>query len=261
MARIRLVLEYDGTEFAGWQMQPNGRTVQEELERGLATLLGAPVRVLAAGRTDAGVHALGQVACFDTDRALPLKAYARGLNGHLPPDLAVIRAEEVAPDFDPRRWSLGKHYRYRISNLGRRSPLRRRTHWELFGALDVEAMREATRPLIGRHDFSAFRAADCEAANPFREVRSIRIDGEPGDALVIDVEGTAFLKHMVRNLVGTLVEVGKGRRDPAWIAEVLASRDRSRAGATAPAHGLALMQVFYGAGRPAHLSGDDEDDE
>ena len=261
MPRIKLTIEYDGTDFCGWQVQPNARTVQEELERALGELLGEAVRVEGAGRTDAGVHALGQVACFDAQRALPLQAYARGLNGHLPPDVAVVSAEEVEPGFDPRRWSLGKRYRYLISNRRSRSPLRRRTHWELFGRLDVEAMCVGAGALAGRHDFAAFRAADCEAKSSVRELRAVGLSGQAGDEIAVEIEGTAFLKHMVRNIVGTLVEVGRGKRAPGWVAGVLASKDRTQAGATAPAHGLTLVQVLYGEGRPAHLSPPDAGDE
>ncbi len=258
MPRIKLTLEYDGTEFVGWQVQPNGRSVQAVVEGALAELLGEPVRVAAAGRTDAGVHALGQVAAFTAPRALPLKAYVQGLNGHLPPDVAVVSAEEVADGFDPRRWSLGKRYRYLVSNRRSRSPLRRRTHWEIFSPLDVEAMREASRALVGRHDFSAFRAADCQAPHAVREVRSLEISAE-GDAVRFEVEGTAFLKHMVRNLVGTLVEVGKGKQPAAWVAEVRAGMDRTRAGPTAPAHGLCLVEARVGDGprEGAEAPGDD----
>lgn len=250
MARLKLTLEYDGTRYVGWQVQPNGISIQARLMEALEQLLGERVAVEAAGRTDAGVHATGQVVCFDTGRALPLKAYWMGLNRFLPEDIAVVRAEEVPPDFDPRRWSHGKRYRYRVSNKPSRSPLRRSTHWEVFAPLDVEALRRAAAHLVGRHDFSAFRASDCQAAHAVREVRRVDVQGSSGDELSVTVEGTAFLKHMVRNLVGTLVEVGKGRRPDTWVAEVLASRDRKRAGPTAPAHGLVLEQVFYGEGPP-----------
>src|SRR5690349_18264389 len=246
MPRVKLVLEYDGTEFVGWQVQLGGRSVQGVVEGALAELLGEPVRVAAAGRTDSGVHALGQVVAFTAPRALPMKAYALGLNGHLPPDVAVVSAEEVPEGFDPRRWSLGKRYRYLISNRRGRSPMLRRTHWEVFAALDVEAMREGARALVGRHDFSAFRAADCEAPHAVREVRAVEISGEAGGVLQVEVEGTAFLKHMVRNIAGTLVEVAKGKQPAEWVAEVLASRDRTRAGPTAPAHGLCLVEVRMG---------------
>jgi tRNA pseudouridine38-40 synthase len=263
MPRLKLTLEYDGTHYVGWQVQPNGVSIQARLGQALEQLLGERVAVEVAGRTDAGVHATGQVVCFDTERVLPLKAYWRGLNGFLPEDIAVVRAEEVPAGFDPRRWSRGKRYRYRVSNRPSRSPLRRFTHWEVFAPLDVEALRRGAAHLLGRHDFSAFRAADCQAAHALREVRRVDVQGTSGDGLSVVVEGTAFLKHMVRNLVGTLVEVGKGRRPDTWVAEVLAARDRKRAGPTAPAHGLVLEEVFYGDGPPPRTPGGtaDGDDE
>ncbi len=264
MPRLKLTLEYEGTRYVGWQVQPQGASIQSVLESALERLLGERVSVESAGRTDSGVHAQGQVACFDTPRELPLKAYTMGLNGILPPDVAVVAAEEVPEAFDPRRWSRGKRYRYRVSNRRTRSPLRRTTHWEVFAPLDVEAMRRAAVHLLGRHDFSAFRAADCQAKHAVREIRSLTVEGTSGDAVSIVVEGTAFLKHMVRNLAGTLVEVGKGRRPEAWVAEVLASRERKRAGPTAPPQGLVLEEVFYGDGPPARTAGgtaDAEEDE
>jgi tRNA pseudouridine38-40 synthase len=255
MPRLKLTLEYEGTHYVGWQVQPNGPSVQATLEDGLARLLGERVSLLCAGRTDSGVHATGQVACFDTARVLPMKAYVMGLNGLLPDDLAVVSAVEVPDDFDPRRWSRGKRYQYRLSNRRTRSPLRRATHWEVFAALDVEAMQRAAVHLLGRHDYSAFRAADCQAKHAMREIRRLAVEGEAGDAVSFVVEGTAFLKHMVRNLVGTLVEVGKGKRPEAWVAEVLASRNRKRAGPTAPPQGLVLEEVFYGDGPPPRTPG------
>jgi tRNA pseudouridine38-40 synthase len=264
MPRLKLTLEYDGTQYVGWQVQPNGISIQARLVQALEQLLGERVDLEVAGRTDSGVHATGQVVCFDTQRALPLKAYWRGLNGLLPEDIAVVRAEEVPPEFDPRRWSHGKRYRYRVSNKPSRSPMRRLTHWEVFAPLDVEALRRGAVHLLGRHDFSAFRAADCQAAHAMREVRRVDVQGTSGGELSITVEGTAFLKHMVRNLVGTLVVVGKGRRPDTWVAEVLASRNRKHAGPTAPAHGLVLEEVFYGDGphpRPPGGTADGEDAE
>jgi tRNA pseudouridine38-40 synthase len=263
MPRLKLTLEYDGTHYVGWQVQPNGVSIQARLGQALEQLLGERVALEAAGRTDAGVHATGQVVCFDTERVLPLKAYWMGLNGFLPEDIAVVRAEEVPADFDPRRWSHGKRYRYRVSNRPSRSPLRRFTHWEVFAPLDVEALRRGAAHLLGRHDFSSFRASNCQAAHALREVRRVDVQGTSGDELSVVVEGTAFLKHMVRNLVGTLVEVGKGRRPDTWVAEVLAARDRKRAGPTAPAHGLVMEEVFYGEGPPPRTPGGtaDGDDE
>lgn len=250
MRLVQLIVEYDGTDFVGWQVQRNGRTVQEELEKALRTMLGVKVSAHAAGRTDAGVHALGQVVVFEDPRGLPMQAFSRGLNGVLPDDIAVVDAFEAPEGFDPRRWAKGKHYRYLISNRRRRSPLRRRTHWEVFTPLDLAAMQAAALPLIGRHDFSAFRASDCQAKNAVREIRALNITRGEDAQLVFDVEGTAFLKHMVRNLVGSLVEVGRGKQPVRWVEEVLASRDRTRAGPTAPPQGLTMMSVRY-EGRPA----------
>jgi tRNA pseudouridine38-40 synthase len=246
MARLKLIVEYDGTDYVGWQLQLNGPSVQGRLQRALTQLVGHAVEVHAAGRTDSGVHATGQVVVFDSPVALPTRAYWMGLNALLPADIAVVAAEEVEPGFDPRRWARGKRYRYRISNRRSRSPLLRRSHWEIFLPLDVEAMREALPMVQGRHDFSAFRAADCQATHPTRELRRLELVGSPGDLLSLEVEGTAFLKHMVRNLVGTLVEVGRGKHPASWVGEVLRGRDRTRAGPTAPAHGLCLEEVFYG---------------
>jgi tRNA pseudouridine38-40 synthase len=244
MPRVRLTLEYDGTDFVGWQRQPNGRSVQEVLETALAELLGAPVPTAAAGRTDAGVHALGQVVAFDAPRVLPAKAYVRGLSSMLPADVAVVGAEEVPDRFDPRRWATGKRYRYLICRRAVRAPLLRRTHWEIFTPLDFEAMRAAAPALLGTHDFSSFRAADCEAPHPRRTLRELALH-EEGEVLRIEVEGTAFLKHMVRNIVGTLVEVGRRRWPPEEILRILTSRSRQRAGATAPPQGLVLVKVLY----------------
>ncbi|WP_050727549.1 tRNA pseudouridine(38-40) synthase TruA [Vulgatibacter incomptus] len=246
MRTLKLTLEYDGTDFVGWQVQPNGRTVQEVLEGALARLLGGEsVRVTGAGRTDAGVHALGQVATFRTARELPLQAFEKGLNAILPDDVAVVSAEEVAEGFDARRSASGKRYVYRISNRPGRSPLRRRTHWELFRPLDVEAMQAAADRLLGEHDFSAFRAADCPAKTTVRILRRLDVRAGAAGEIVITAEATAFLKHMVRNLVGTLVEVGLGKREAGTMPALLASGDRRLAGRTAPAKGLVMEEVFY----------------
>ncbi len=245
MPVVKLVLEYDGTRYVGWQVQPNGPSIQAEVERALGTLRKAPSRVTAAGRTDAGVHARGQVASFPEERLLPLAAYVKGMNALLPGDVAV-RAASVEPDgFDARRSARGKRYRYVVENADTRAPLSQRTAWQLFGRLDVGAMREAARHLVGRHDFAAFQAADCEAHHAVREVTRIEVDGEGGGRVELVVEATAFVKHMVRNFVGTLAEVGQGRRDPASIPSLLASRDRTKAGRTAPPQGLCLEVVFY----------------
>jgi tRNA pseudouridine38-40 synthase len=246
MPVVKLVLEYDGSRYVGWQAQPNGRAVQAEVEAALETLHKAPRRVTAAGRTDAGVHALGQVCSFAEPAPLPLDAYVKGMNALLPPDVAV-RAASLEPDgFDARRSASGKRYRYRIENGPTRAPLTRLVAWQVFRPLDVGAMRAAAAPLLGRHDFAAFQAADCASDHAVREVRRLDVEGEAGGRVEMVVEATAFVKHMVRNLVGTLVEVGLGRRDPASMAVLLASGDRTRAGPTAPPQGLCLEEVFYG---------------
>jgi len=245
VAVVKLILEYDGTRYVGWLVQPNGPSVQAEVERALATLRGAPRRVTAAGRTDAGVHARGQVVSFPEERPLPLRAYVQGMNALLPPDVAV-RAASLEPEgFDARRSARGKRYRYVIENGPGRSPLGRLQAWQVFVPLDVAAMRAAAAPLIGRHDFSAFQAADCAADHAVREVRRLELRGEPGGRIEVEIEATAFVKHMVRNIVGTLVEVGRGKREAGSLAALLERGDRAEAGPTAPPQGLTLEEVFY----------------
>jgi tRNA pseudouridine38-40 synthase len=242
---VKLTLEYDGTRYVGWQVQPNGPSIQAEVERALAELHKAPRRVTAAGRTDAGVHALGQVVSFPEERPLPLAAYVKGMNALLAADVAV-RAASIEPDgFDARRSARGKRYRYLVENFETRAPLTRLRAWQLFGPLDVAAMREAARHLVGRHDFAAFQASDCESAHAVRDVRRLDVVGQAGGRVEVVVEATAFVKHMVRNVVGTLVEVGQGKREPGAIPALLVSRDRTKAGRTAPPQGLYLEEVFY----------------
>jgi len=242
---VKLVLSYDGTRYVGWQVQPNGPSVQAELERVLGTLHKEPVRVTGAGRTDSGVHALGQVASFAVERPLPATAYVKGMNALLPDDVAVRTAEIRGAPFDARRDARGKRYRYRIENLPTRSPLTRLQAWQVFRPLDVASMQDAAARLLGRHDFGAFRAADCEAAHAVRELRRLDVVPDGQGRIEVVAEATAFLKHMVRNLVGTLVEVGLGARTAGSMAELIASRDRKLAGRTAPPQGLLLDEVFY----------------
>ena len=250
LRNIKLVVEYDGTDLCGWQRQNNGPTVQQHLEEALAKLLTHEVKVAGASRTDAGVHARGQVACFQTERPIPLHGIRRGLNSHLPDSIAVRSAEEVAEDFHPRFNATGKHYRYTIFRGADRSPHWRTRAWHHAEALDLTRMHEASRPLLGEHDFAAFRAAGCTANTTIRRIESIDVVAAPDDVLYLDVRGNAFLRNMVRILVGTLTEVGRGYRDPAQVAEILASLDRTRAGITAPAHGLELVEVRYDGTRP-----------
>lgn len=244
MRTIKLTIEYDGTGYAGWQIQPNGLSVQEVLETALEKLTGENVRLRSSGRTDAGVHARGMVAAFQTEKTIPLRAFSDGLNSLLPPDIAVREAEETHPDFNPRRDATGKHYRYTILNSSRRSPLNRMFVWRLGCGLDLAAMRRAACHFLGEKDFAAFRASNCAAKTTVRRIDSLDVSRN-GDMIVIDVFGSGFLKNMVRIMVGTLVEVGRGAVAPEDIPGLIASGDRRKAGITAPPQGLCLVEVFY----------------
>ena len=245
MRHIRLVVEYDGFALCGWQRQLNGPTVQGHLEAALAKLLQHDVVVAGASRTDAGVHARGQVASFRTEKAIPLHGIRRGLNSLLPPEIAIREATEVDDAFHPRFSATGKHYRYTLFVRADRSPMWRDRAWHHPDALDRDAMRRAALALLGEHDFAAFRAAGCTARTTTRRIDAIDIGEPEPDLVVVDVRGNAFLRNMVRIVVGTLTEVGTGRRPAAQVAEILASRDRTRAGITAPPYGLELIEVRY----------------
>lgn len=259
--RWKLVLEYDGTAFDGWQVQPGGaRTVQAVLEAAIETVFQERCRVHPSGRTDAGVHALGQVVVFDAARERAPRAVRDGLNALLPPDVAVCAAEPVADDFDPRRWTRLKRYRYRWLDRGAPSPLRRHRVRTLRGPLDADAMHRAAQALVGRHDFSAFRAVGCASTHAVRTVLAMDV-ARVGDEVHLDVLGNGFLRHMVRIVAGTLEQVGLGRRDASWPAVVLAARDRAAAGPTAPACGLYLVSVEYGDGPPAWHGQEPPEDE
>jgi tRNA pseudouridine38-40 synthase len=250
---IRLVVEYDGTKLHGWQRQANSPTVQQHLEESLAQLLTHDVTVTGASRTDAGVHARGQVASFKTERTIPLHGIRRGLNSVLPEAIAVREATEVSDDFHARFSATSKHYRYTILTRPERAPRLRDRAWHVADPLDAFAMQAAARQLHGEHDFSAFRAAGCTAKTTTRRIHSIAITRSEPELLEIDVRGNAFLRGMVRILVGTLTEVGTGRRPAAQLLEILASKDRTQAGITAPAHGLELMEVRYDGARLPEL--------
>ena len=239
----RLTVEYDGTEFHGWQLQPGARTVQGELEAAAGRLFGVPIRVGAAGRTDAGVHAAGQVVTFRASRVLAPDVVRRALNAHTARDLAVCAVDLVDESFDPRRSARSRRYVYRIWNRREPSPFWRRFTWHVPQPLDIEAMAHAAAALLGEHDFSSFRAAGCDAAHPVRRVLRSALDSD-GSMIRFDIEATAFLRHMVRNIVGTLVEVGLRRRS-VDLAALLAARDRTLAAATAPARGLCLVEIRY----------------
>jgi len=241
---VRLVLEYDGTEFSGWQRQRDRRTVQEVLEDALGELTGEPVSAVAAGRTDAGVHAAGQVVGFRTRSRIPAEGFLGGTNALLPRDVAVLRAEDAPPSFHARRDATGKHYRYRIVNRRSPAPLSARYATPVRAPLDEAGMAAAARPLLGTHDFSAFRNAGSVEGTGVRTLTRLDITRE-GEYLSMDVEGDGFLYRMVRNLAGTLIRAGRGRLDADGVRRILESRDRRTAGPAAPARGLCLVEVFY----------------
>lgn len=248
--RIKLTFSYDGADFAGWQVQPGQRTVQGEVEAALSTLYGEPIRIHAGGRTDAGVHALHQVAIYDADRTRDLEAIQRALNAMTSDDVAIIAVNDVPDDFDPRRWAREKRYRYRWQVAPVADPLRRREVRWLRGPFDVLAAQAAAQLLVGTHDFSAFRATGCGSAHARRTVGSLQVT-QQADEVVLHADGNGFLRHMVRIIAGTVEQVGLGRRDPSWVARVLLEGDRSAAGPTLPAKGLCLISTRYGAGPPA----------
>jgi len=242
---IRLLLEYDGAGYHGWQRQLDAATIQGVLEDAVARLTQERVAVIGSGRTDAGVHARGQVANFRTGSGIPLKAFHQGLNSMLPKDIAVLQATEAPPEFHARKSARAKTYEYRILNRSTRSPLHRNYAWRLAPPLDLEAMAAAAAALPGEHDFTAFRASGSDNINPVRRVLAAAWRQEPGGWLSFTITATGFLRGMVRSLVGTMAEVGRGKSPPAILAELLASGARRLAGPTAPPQGLYLVEVFY----------------
>jgi tRNA pseudouridine38-40 synthase len=243
---IRLLLEYDGTRYHGWQRQADAATIQQTLEEALARLTGEEVTLMGSGRTDAGVHARGQVANFRTTSAIPLQAFHQGLNSMLPSDIAVLAAAEAPPAFHARKSARAKTYEYRILNRPTRSPLSHQYAWWIALPLDLAAMGRASAVLPGEHDFSAFRASGSDNQNPRRRVLAAGWRDSEGGWLDFRITATGFLRGMVRSLVGTLVEVGRGKAPAVALAELLTSGARHLAGPTAPPQGLYLVEVFYG---------------
>lgn len=244
MRRIHLVVEYDGTDYAGWQRQSNAMTVQEQLERAVKRLTGETVCVSGASRTDAGVHALGQSAHFDTESRIPADKFSFALNTLLPPDIRVVKSEEVAADFHSRFSGHGKRYRYLIHAAPHAGALNRRTHAHVIYPLDVEKMQREALDLVGTHDFAAFAASGSVVKDTVRTIYRADVYRN-GSEICLIVEGNGFLYNMVRIIAGTLIGVGSGKLEPGAFRRAIESGSRLDLGVTAPAHGLTLMEVFY----------------
>lgn len=246
MRRVKLTISYDGTAYAGWQVQPNGTTIQAVMEAALARILQEPVRLRVAGRTDAGVHAREQVVDFADSGVRDMETIVRGGNALLPVDIRILAAEEAKGDFDARRHASEKEYRYFLHLSRVESPFLSRYAWSLPPSLDLDAVRDAISALVGEHDFSSFRGQGCTARSPVRRIFRTEITRyEVPDLYSVDIAGNGFLRHMVRNIVGTAAEAGRGKHPPERIKEILEARDRSEAGITAPARGLFLWRVAY----------------
>ncbi len=258
MPRIALGLEYDGSAFAGWQAQSHAQGVQSAVEAALSRVANHAVQVTAAGRTDAGVHAAMQVVHFDTNAQRTERGWALGANSNLPPQISVLWARETSDAFHARYSALARSYRYFILNRGPRPAIAaKRVSW-VRPALDATRMHEAAQYLVGEHDFTSFRATECQARSPMRRLHEISVVRR-GELVVLAVTANAFLHHMVRNIAGVLIAIGAGEQPIEWIAEVLAARDRKRGGVTAPGSGLFLWGVRYAAALALPSEADDVD--
>lgn len=245
MKRIKLTVAYDGTDYCGWQVQPNGMTVEEILNRELSALTGEEVKVIGASRTDAGVHAEGNVAVFDTETDIPAERIAYALNCRLPEDIVAVKSEEVPGDWHPRYQCSVKTYEYRILNREMPDPVCRRSTVHVSYPLNLGDMRTAAGYLKGEHDFKSFCSPHTEVKDTVRTVHSLEIEKE-GDIITVRISGNGFLYNMVRIIVGTLINVGRGACPPEKVKEILEARDRRKAAATAPAKGLVLKHIRYG---------------
>ena len=244
MATIKLTIEYDGTLYAGWQQQPNHLTIQAVLEDALSKITQQRISAVAAGRTDSGVHALGQVVSFQSDKPLSPAQWAPALNSYLPKDISVISSEQAPDDFHARFSAKGKIYEYRITMQPSRPALNRHRVWHLPHQLDTNAMRQAMPDFCGTHDFTSFRGPRSQTVNPVCTISHLSLSSEP-PLLTFHIEGNRFLKQMVRAIVGTLIEVGEHKRNLNTLQEILHAKDRQAAGRTAPPQGLYLVQVIY----------------
>lgn len=250
MRRLKLVIEYDGSQLCGWQRQKNGPSVQGHVEEVISRLVGHPVSVTGASRTDAGVHARGQVAICAIDNAIPERGLRRATNAELPPSIALVDVAMAPENWHPRFSSTGKHYRYHVLTRENRSPFEHGRMWHVGLPMDLAAIERALPSFIGTHDFEAFRASGCDAPSSIREIFSLTATQVSPDCLQFDIRGNAFLRNMVRIIVGTLVDIGLAREISHDIPALIASRDRKRTGQTAPPDGLTLMEVFYSGARP-----------
>lgn len=242
--RIAIGIEYDGTAYNGWQRQKTGTGVQARIEDAVSEVANERVEVVCAGRTDTGVHASGQVAHFDTVAERSDRGWLLGINSILPDDISLHWVRPVSDEFHARFSATSRSYRYRILNRLVRSALDRHRAWWVHQPLNVERMQAAAQALVGEHDFSAFRAAGCQAASATREILSVTVERE-ADEVILDITANAFLQHMVRNITGSLVDIGTGEKAAGWLGQVLESRDRRQGGMAAPPHGLTLVHVSY----------------
>jgi tRNA pseudouridine38-40 synthase len=241
---IRLTIKYDGTHYAGWQFQKNANTIQAVMKEALEKITGEKINIIGSGRTDSGVHARHQVANFRTDSKLPIKKIWMALNSILPKDIVVFKVEEAHHKFNAQHDAVSKCYRYTIANTNFVDPFIRRYAAKCFYKLDIARMRRAARYLVGKHDFKSFQARDDHERNPVRTIKFIKIEKD-GDLIYIDIEADGFLYNMVRNIAGTLIEVGRGKYAVDSVKKMLSKRDRSSSGPKAPAEGLCLIKVRY----------------
>lgn len=244
MKRIKLTIAYDGTNYCGWQIQPNGITVEEVVNKALKKLTGEEIRVIGASRTDSGVHALGNVAVFDTETTIPPKRISYALNQRLPEDIVVVKSEEVEADFHPRYCDCSKTYEYHILNTKIPIPTKRLTNYFVSYELDIDKMRQAASYLVGEHDFVSFCNVRTDVEDTVRTITELEILQE-GEEITIRISGNGFLYNMVRIIVGTLIRVGRGFYEPEKVKEILETKDRKAAGVTAPPQGLVLVEIRY----------------